>query len=201
MERSRAAFLASGHPAGPLIAYSQIEASEYIGYGPDGVCWVLTNAHDGYTTSKVLEGDPSRLHTEVHAVVLNVEDVDECLRVFAEAGGLTVTRDFRMGGDDLVDVLGMRPGASIRFASCCGPDGGPAYIEFMQFFDVDPAPQQPRPLGIRRVCFEVDDPRAMSERLRAAGARSAGRGILVGPVGIEIELRKSSATAEPPAPM
>jgi hypothetical protein len=70
----------------------------------------------------------------------------------------------------------------------------------MQFFDVDPAPQRLRPLGIRRVGFEVDDPGAMSERLQAAGARSAGRGILVGPVGIEIELRKSSATAEAPAP-
>lgn len=97
MPLSREGVLRLGYGAGPLIACTEVNASEYIAYGPANVCWVVTDIHDGYTTSRVEIGTEA-MHTEVHAVVLVVEDVGAGLELFAGAGGLQVARAFRSSG-------------------------------------------------------------------------------------------------------
>ena len=180
---------AGGAPRNPVTyPYKTATLSEMVALGADGIWWTIPQAVAGaHRPSPALESDPERLHSELHSVVLVVEDHDPAVRFFTGAG-MRVLFDGAMSGAEFEELVGMPSGAELRLAFLIGPDEAPARLEIMSFKGV-PTTERSRPAtGIKRILFAADDPAATRQTLLAAGAEDLGGGLLRGPAGVEIEL-------------
>ncbi|GAA0949541.1 hypothetical protein [Actinocorallia libanotica] len=171
--------------------YGAASLSEAVALGSDGVWWTLPKAGPGHRPSPALEGDPERLHGELHTAVLVPADHDEALRFFTEAGGLQVAFDGEMGGEPFERMIGMPPGAALRLSFLVSADQAPARLEIMSFTGVEARDLSGRPLGLRRLVFAAADPDATAAALRVCGGVPVGERVVRGPAGVEVELRRS----------
>ncbi|GII86145.1 hypothetical protein Ssi03_41350 [Sphaerisporangium siamense] len=175
--------------------YGSGTMSECVALGSDGVWWTLPQAGAAHRPSPALEGDPDRLHGELHTAVIVPDDHEQALRFFTDGGGLSVLFDGEMNGETFERMVGMPSGASLRLTFLLSADQAPARFEIMSFTGVEAADLSDRPLGLRRVVFATGDPAAMAERLVAHGGVRLGERLVHGPAGLEVELREPPGTA------
>jgi hypothetical protein len=211
LARSQEQIRAAGGWAGPIIGYEleRIKPRLYKPGGPTYPVEILARGADdliltipGYPErypTPALEREPDRVHSELHSGVVVVEDVDQALAVFHEAGGMELILDVVVGGPEVEELCVLPPGGSLRIGFVAGEGRAPGRIELLQFYGCPPAPYQNRPVGLRRLAFVVADPDEMAGRLEAAGAEPLGPGLLRGPGHIEIELRPDARTRPPGA--
>jgi catechol 2,3-dioxygenase-like lactoylglutathione lyase family enzyme len=214
LARSQEQIRAAGGWSGPIIGYDLEGHQAARLYKPGGPAYPVeilarsTDADDliltipGYPErypTPALEREPDRTHSELHSGVVVVEDVDQALAVFHEAGGMELILDVVVGGPEVEELCTLPPGGSLRIGFVAGEGRAPGRIELLQFYGCPPAPYRNRPVGLRRLAFVVADPDGMADRLAAAGAEKLGPGLLRGPGHIEIELRPDARTRPPGA--
>ncbi|MFD1824070.1 VOC family protein [Mumia zhuanghuii] len=167
--------------------YGAATLSELVGYGRDGVWWTVPQAVTGaHRPSDAYAADPQRLHSELHSVVLVVDDHDDAVAFF-EAGGLGTVFDGTMAGSEFEELVGMPAGAELRLTFMGGPEHRPARLEIMSFTGVA-GQRTDAGGGVQRIVYFCDDVAATREALIAAGAEQADDGTLRGPAGLEIAL-------------
>lgn len=103
-------------------------------------------------------------------VGITVTDLDAATRFF-ERIGLEVEGRSAIEGDFIDTVTGI-PGSRIEIVMLRTPDGH-ARIELCRYLQPGPTPGNPaamaNELGLRNVCFEVEDLPAVLERVRSDG--------------------------------
>lgn len=109
-------------------------------------------------------------HIRFDHVGITVADLDKVAEFFVELGLEVEGRTF-VEGEFLDTVIGI-PGSQTEIVMLRTPDGG-ARLELSSFVRPGHQPGSPTAmateLGLRNVCFEVDDLRAAVERLAADG--------------------------------
>jgi catechol 2,3-dioxygenase-like lactoylglutathione lyase family enzyme len=157
--------------------------------GPDDLIWFYP-CPARPLPSPAFAADAGRLHSELHYVAITLPDVAPALEFFAGAGGMTVVMDQETTEDWACDLIGLPHGTSMRMACLAGSDLAPTRLMLTAFSNTTRATTDPaRTVGIRRMTFGAD-PAALQQRLVKAGATVLGDGLLRGPAGVEIELRK-----------
>ena len=113
--------------------------------------------------------------TRFDHVGITVTDLDTATAFF-EVVGLTVEGRAEIEGEFIDTVCGI-PGAKTEIVMLVTPDGH-ARMELARWVHPDAVEGNPtamaNELGLRNVCFEVDDLPAVLERLAAAGYRLVG---------------------------
>ena len=184
---------AGGKPR-PLVSYPYGggEMREAIALGSDHVWWTLpeVGADGPRQPSPALEQNPARQHGELHSVVLVVEDVDQAINFFRDAGGMTLLFDGVMQGEVFEEMIGFPSGASLRIAFLAGPDKAPARIEFMSFEGVERSGNLKENVGIRRIVMNTSDLEATLAKFTELECRIISKNVIEGPAGIEVELRE-----------
>ena len=184
---------AGGKPR-PLVTYPYGggEMREAIALGSDHVWWTLpeVGADGPRQSSPALEQNPARQHGELHTVVLVVEDVDQAINFFRDAGGMTLLFDGVMQGEVFEEMIGFPSGASLRIAFLAGPDKAPARIEFMSFEGVERSENLKENVGIRRIVMNTSDLEATLAKFTELECRIISENVIEGPAGIEVELRE-----------
>lgn len=183
---------AGGEPRDAVsYPYGSSTLSEMVGRGTDGVWWTAPLAVTGqHRPSPAFASDPDRTHSELHTVVLVVDDHDEALRFFT-AGGLVTVFDGTMQGGQFEDLVGMPPGASLRLSFLGGEEHLPARWELMSFTGVSGVDRSASPLGIHEVRYRCQDVQRTRRALLDAGGTAPFDGapdVVVGPVGVRIKL-------------
>lgn len=193
LERTERQVRAAGGWAGPVgtfdIGYPE-PLEERLVRGADDLWWTVPD-YEPRLPTPALEADPGRAHGELHSAVIVVEDADAALALFAGAGGMEVVFDGEVGGEEIEEMLGLPPGGSLRNIVLAGAGLPPARLELLEIHGTPPDPPRRRPVGLRRIVFEVADVAAETAALVAAGAAPLAGGVLEGPAGIEIELRSA----------
>lgn len=190
LERTSRSVSGAGGEAGPIVTYPYGAGtlSEVLAYGRDNVWWTIPLAKAGaHRPSAAYSADADRLHSELHTVVLVVDDHDRALEFF-RAGGMETVFDGEMSGPDFERLIGMPEGAAIRLSFLGGPDHQPARLELMSFTGTPSVDRREARQGITRLTFACDDVAATRKALEAAGARTLPDGALEGPVGTVLEL-------------
>ena len=161
--------------------------------GPDDLIWFYP-CPARPLPSPAFAADAGRLHSELHYVAITLPDVAPALEFFAGAGGMTVVMDQETTEDWACDLIGLPHGTSMRMACLAGSDFAPTRLMLTAFSNTTRATTDPaRTVGIRRITFAAD-PATLQQRLVTAGATVLGDGLLRGPAGVEIELRKPTTT-------
>lgn len=190
LEQTSDAVRAAGGQVGPIVTYpyGAGSLSEMLAYGGHNVWWTIPLAKTGaHRPSAAYAADSTRLHSELHTVVLVVDDHDSALDFF-QAGGMQTVFDGEMDGPDFETLIGMPEGARLRLSFLGGPDHLPARLELMSFTGTPTADRRDDAHGITRLTFACDDVAATRDALMGAGARALPDGGLLGPVGIVLEL-------------
>jgi hypothetical protein len=183
---------AGGVPRTPVTySYGTASLSELVARGMDDVWWTVPLAVPGsHRPSPAFDADPGRLHSELHTVVLVVDDHDGAVAFF-EAGGMTTAFDGSMAGAPFDQLVGMPPEAALRLAFMVGPDQEPARLEVMSFQGVTAKDRTRQPRGIQRLVFVADDPAGTCQALVDAGGEDLGPDMVRGPAGVEIQVVSS----------
>jgi predicted enzyme related to lactoylglutathione lyase len=196
LEGTKAAVEAAGGRVGPIASYDIGKSmSELVAYAPDDLLWTVPLTPSPRRPSPALDGDPNRPHSELHSAVVNVDDIDAALGLFARAGGMKVLFHGPFSGEFIERLIGLPPGASLRIAVLSGQDERPARLELMQFFDVTGGERRERSVGLRRIRFDVEGAERVASELVEAGAVRVGPTLLEGPGGIEIALQDAAEVA------
>ena len=164
----------AGAELGPLVEYSlgplELEEAEVV--GPDHLVVVFIAVN--HRRPSVLDADPDRLHSEVHSVVLAVEDTDVALPFWTEAGGLQTLIDAKIEGPYISQLMSLpRPDVPVRFTLMCDEDASPARLELLEFFE-DPGeawPSWPLAGGLHAPGFSVA---SLDEAMAALSAAEYG---------------------------
>ena len=184
---------AGGKPR-PLVSYPYGggQMREAIALGSDHVWWTLPEVGvDGpRQPAPALERNPARQHGELHTVVVVVEDVDQAINFFRDAGGMTLLFDGVMQGEVFEEMIGFPSGASLRIAFLAGPDKAPARIEFMSFEGVERSEKLKENIGIRRIVMNTADLAETLAKFVELECRMISENVIEGPAGIEVELRE-----------
>jgi hypothetical protein len=131
-----------------------------------------------------------RITSELHLVSLTVDDADAALEFFATAGGMRVVIDPTvLRGREIEDLLGLPQGASLRTAVVSDTENRAMRLEILEFTNVPVIAEKSRTSALRWVTFAVDDPAEVTAALEQAGGLRRNGGFLLGPGGVEIEIR------------
>jgi len=190
----------AGADAGELVEYSlgPLKIKEVEVVGPDHLVIVFIQVNK--LRPSVLDHAPDKLHSEVHSIVLAVQDAEAALPFWTRAAGLSTLIDSKIEGPIISRLMSMpRPEVPVRFVLMCDEESRPARLELLDFFE-DPGHQQPTwPLtaGLYAPGFTVEDLDQVLRHLKEAefGAITAvgsGRAITgVAPGQVRFELRES----------
>jgi len=185
---------AGGKPR-PLVSYPYGggEMREAIALGSDHVWWTLPEVgSDGpRQPAPALEQNSTRQHGELHTVVVVVEDVDQAIAFFRDAGGMTLLFDGVMQGEVFEEMIGFPSVASLRIAFLAGPDKAPARVEIMSFDGVDRSENIKENIGIRRIVMNTSNLAETLAKFVELEYRIISENVIEGPAGIEVELRES----------
>ena len=184
---------AGGKPR-PLVSYPYGggEMREAIALGSDHVWWTLPEVgSDGpRQPAPALEQNSTRQHGELHTVVVVVEDVDQAIAFFRDAGGMTLLFDGVMQGEVFEEMIGFPSGASLRIAFLAGPDKAPARVEIMSFDGVERSENIKENIGIRRIVMNTSNLAETLAKFVELEYRIISENVIEGPAGIEVELRE-----------
>lgn len=197
LHRSTRMIDAAGGRSRPVVTYPYGTASmsECVALGSDGIWWTLPQAGDGYRPSPALDGDPGRLHGELHSAVVVPDDHERASRFFTDGGGLRVLFDGELSGEPFERMTGMPPGACLRLSFLVSGDQAPARVEIMSFTGVPAEDLSARELGLRGLVFATDDVDRTAEALQTHGGVRIDDRVLRGPAGLRVELREPPGDA------
>lgn len=170
LDRSVALAAEAGHHVSHVASYQfgPITIREVEISGPDGL--IVTLLESPVKRPTILDREPDRLHSELHALVWSVTDMDSKLPFWQQTVGFETVTDATFEGEEMAKVLGM-PGKTIkaRLAVMCDADSNPARLEMIEFLGEPVAehPSWPLAAGLHAPAFTVDD-------LEAAMADLAG---------------------------
>jgi len=130
---------------------------------------------------------------------LVVEDLDETVR-FLTLLGFDCGKPGVFSGEWIGRIIGLE-NATVELVMVRGPDGSDVF-EVVRFHSPSAGAQEPAPAanrpGLRHVCFQVDDLRAVVDRVREAGWATVGEVVdyestyllcyVRGPEGLIVEL-------------
>ncbi len=151
------------HRFGPVLI-REVEIT-----GPDGVIVTLLQPSAGRRSS-ILDTEPTRLHSEVHAFVWSAVGLDGLLPYWRERG-LDLTTDAVMDTPGLGALVGVPDeDVSMRLAVLADGDGRPVRLEYVEFLGKPAARQPSLPLaaGLHAPAFEVSDLDAVLAKLAPA---------------------------------
>jgi hypothetical protein len=174
-----------------------LEVAEGKAVGPDGAgvifLWLSRRR------PSLLDREPARLHSEVHAFVQIVESIDRCLAFFHDRVGLAVMMDQTLRDPAVTALMQVPRLCPVRIAILADEDTRPVRLELIEFPEDEGAPWPPGPLraGLHAPVFEVGSIEAfrrdhpdveMGETaFLADGQRAAAA---VAPGGVAFELRE-----------
>ena len=151
------------HKFGPLVI-REVEIT-----GPDGLIVTLLEPSMGRRPS-ILDTDPSRLHSEVHAFVWSATGIDELLP-FWEQCGLQKFTDAVLDTPGLGALVGVPDeDVKMRLTVLADAEARPIRVEFAEFLGKPstPLPSLPLAAGLHAPAFELADLEAARGFLGAA---------------------------------
>ena len=170
LDHSVAMATEAGHHVSHVASYEfgPITIREVEISGPDGL--IVTLLESPVKRPTILDQEPDRLHSELHALVWSVTDMEAKLPFWQQTVGFETVTDATFEGEEMAKVLGL-PGKTIkaRLAVMCDAESNPARLEMIEFLG-EPVAQHPNwPLaaGLHAPAFTVDN-------LEAAMAALAG---------------------------
>ena len=151
------------HQFGP-ISIREVEIK-----GPDDL--IVTLLESAARKPTLLDREPDRLHSEIHALVWSVKDIDRLLPFWIEAVGHQILTDAVFDSPDMGAVLGV-PDRRIeaRLAVFADADALPIRLELIEFLGEPAAdhPTFPLAAGLHGPAFEVEDLDVACSRLEGA---------------------------------
>lgn len=175
LDRSLALAAEAGHHASPVAThqFGPLTIREVEIRGPDEL--IVTLLETPARRPSILDREPERLHSEVHAFVWSAEGIDGLLPFWLDDLGLEKITDATFASPDMGKVLGV-PDRQIeaRLAVFCDADAAPIRLELIEFLGEPAASHPSLPLhgGLHAPAFTVDDWEAA---LGSLGAAELGR--------------------------
>jgi catechol 2,3-dioxygenase-like lactoylglutathione lyase family enzyme len=161
----------AGLHASPIVThqFGPISIREVEVRGPDGIVVTLLESEARRPT--ILDREPDRLHSEVHAWVWSVKGIDRLLPFWLERAGQEKLTDAVLETPDLGALLGV-PDREIkaRLVVLGDADAHPIRLEMIEFLG-EPAVDQPSfPLaaGLHAPAFRVEDLDGACRKLEGA---------------------------------
>lgn len=127
---------AAGGDCGPIGRYrlGPLSVAELEVIGPDHLALVVIDVDRRRPC--LLDLNPERLHSEVHAVVWTVADVSASLPFWQERAGFALWIDTTVREPEIAKFMRLpRPDMALRLAVLAGPDGGAPRFELVGFPD------------------------------------------------------------------
>lgn len=172
MDRSVALATGGGYHASPITDhhFGPVTIREVEITGPDGLIVTLLEPSAGRRPC-ILDDDPDRLHSEVHAFVWSDTDLDQHIGYWTERG-LQTLMDVVMETPGLGALVGV-PDEDVKlrltvFAD--EPDARPIRVEFVEFLGMpsNSHPSLPLAAGLHAPAFEFEDLDAVMDKLAPA---------------------------------
>lgn len=133
-----------------------LEVAEGKAVGPDGVPVIFLRL--SRRRPSLLDREPGRLHSEVHAFVRAVASLDRALGFWRDRAGLNVMMDATLRDPNVTGVMQLpRRDAPVRIAILVDAETRPVRLELIEFPEDRGSAVPPRPLraGLHGPAFEV----------------------------------------------
>ncbi len=171
MEKSVALANAGGYHSSPVTIhrFGPVTIHEVEITGPDKVIVTLLQPSAGRRPT-VLDDDPDRLHSEVHAFVWSDTDLDKHIGYFTDRG-LQTLMDAVLETPGLGALVGApEEDIKMRLTVFADEEALPIRVEFVEFLGRASTPQPSLPLaaGLHAPAFEFDDLDAVIDGLAPA---------------------------------
>jgi len=171
MDQSIALAISGGYHSSPVTIhrFGPVTIHEVEITGPDKLIVTLLQPSAGRRPT-VLDDDPERLHSEVHAFVWSDTDLDTHIGYWTDRG-LQKLMDAVLATPGLGTLVGA-PDEDVKMRLTVFADGEarPIRVEFVEFLGKASTPQPSLPLaaGLHAPVFEFDDLDAVIDRLAPA---------------------------------
>lgn len=171
LDESIAQTTGAGYHASPVAThrFGPLTIREVEIRGPDEL--IVTLLETPARRPSILDTEPGRLYSEVHAFVWSAEDLDALLPFWVEGLGMEKITDATFASPDMGKVLGV-PERSIeaRLAVFCDQRADPVRLELIEFLGEPAASHPTLPLqgGLHAPAFTVDDWTAAVDALAEA---------------------------------
>jgi len=168
MDKSVALAVAGGYHSSPVTIhrFGPVTIHEVEITGPDKLIVTLLQPSAG-RRSTVLDDDPERLHSEVHAFVWSDTDLDKHIGYWTDRG-LQTLMDAVLETPGLGALVGApEEDIKMRLTVFADNDARPIRVEFVEFMGKPSTPQPTLPLaaGLHAPAFEFEDLDAAIETL------------------------------------
>jgi hypothetical protein len=160
MEKSVELAVEGGYHTSPITDhhFGPVTIREVEITGPDKLIVTLLQ-NDAGRMSSVLDDDPGRLHSEVHAFVWSDTDLDRLIGYWTDRG-LQSRMDAVLDTPGLGALVGVPDEeVKLRLTVFADTDARPVRVEFVEFLGKPSNPQPTLPLaaGLHAPAFEVED--------------------------------------------
>lgn len=171
VERSLHAATSAGFSCSPIAnhVFGPITVREAEVHGPDHL--VLTLLETNARRPSLLDREPDRLHSEVHALVWSAQGIDSLLEFWTAVAGHEVLSDFSWKSRELGPLLGVgERELEVRLAVWSDGEANPVRLEMIEFLGQEAAshPSLPLAAGLHAPAFSVPDLEAVLARLTGA---------------------------------
>lgn len=171
IERSQALAREAGFHVSPVAVhqFGPLTIKEVEVRGPDEL--VVTLLETPARRPSVLDREPGRLHSEVHALVWSVEEIDRWLPFWQQRAGHQVLTDATFDSPGMGAVLGVPDKTlRLRLAVFADPEAQPVRLEMLEFLGEEVASHPTFPLagGLHAPAFTVREIDAAGSTLEGA---------------------------------
>jgi hypothetical protein len=194
MERSVALAEEHGYHTSPVTdhVFGPVRIREVEIIGPDRLVMTLLEPSAGRRSS-ILDKDPDRLHSEVHAFVWNDVEIDAPLEYWQQCG-LEKSMDAVLETPGMGALVGVpEEDIKLRLTVLADGESNPIRVEFVEFLGKPSTPQPSLPLaaGLHAPAFEVDD----LDATRAAMGEAEFGEVVTVDTAIHSEMRAATAVS------
>lgn len=135
MARSVEVALAAGATVGPVVDYTfgPVHLTQAMAVGPDGIDVVFVGID--HRLPSLLDTEPDRLHSDVHSVVVAIDDHDAEVAFWSEFAGLEVRSRFPIDIPAVSDFMMLPRHAPVTLTVMTGPAAAPPRFELMSYDD------------------------------------------------------------------